>query len=90
MDEDYGFIIEEDQSDNAMPSQEDWQAQYNHYLRRGWFQGRQAAQSGELTVEDNPYVGREGLVPMTCALGWEDGFVAEEGSDCPFPESVVH
>ena len=87
-----GFIVEEDQSDKEMPAAEGWQAQYNKTLRRSWLQGHKAyATVVGMEVTDNPYVGREdSLEVMTCALGWEDGFLAATSGqtveDCPYPE----
>lgn len=87
-----GFIVDEDQSEQELPTAEGWQDQYNKYLFKSWKQGFQArAEYPDMTSGSNPYIGREGLVPMTCALGWEDGFVAAERGDseddCPYPEA---
>lgn len=89
-----GFIVEEDQSEQDLPSSESWQDQYNRNLRESWIQGFKARSNYEgMKVSDNPYVARGGddLVVVTRALGWEDGFLAAERGegvdDCPYPES---
>lgn len=89
---DFGFIVEEDQSDRDLPEADGWQVQYNKCMRRAWLQGHKArTEFPAMSVEDNPYVGRgDDLVTITSALGWEDGFIAAEGGrtvdDCPYPE----
>ena len=91
--DDLGFIVEEDQSDQEMPSADAWQAQHNLELRSGWLQGHKSrTEYPEMRVDQNPYLLRDtaDLRIVTRALGWEDGFVAAGDDvaieDCPFPE----
>lgn len=89
-----GFIVEEDQSDQELPSADAWQSQHNRELRNGWLQGHKArSEYPEMRVDQNPYLARDtsDLRIVTRALGWEDGFVsAGDGGtldDCPYPEA---
>lgn len=88
-----GVVLDDDQSDVALPELADWQTEYYANMREGWERGFYDASDPNVTVQDNAYLkagsSSDSLLVQTLALGWEDGFLVfrAEGSfdDCPYP-----